>query len=53
MGRHRRRWFSRLVEDEDKEEMARNRKVETEDFLTVDPYKMETLPKEEDMEVLT
>jgi hypothetical protein len=27
--------------------------VETEDFLTVDPYKMETLPKEEDMEVLT
>jgi hypothetical protein len=33
--------------------LARNRKVKTEDFSTIDPYKMETkVEEEEDMEVL-
>jgi hypothetical protein len=35
------------------EELARNRKVKSEDFLTIDPYKMETMVEEEDMDVLT
>jgi hypothetical protein len=53
MGRPRRRWFSQILEDEEREELARNRKVKTFDFLTINAYKMETRAEEEDMEVLT
>jgi hypothetical protein len=49
MGRPRRRWFSQLLEDE---KLARNRKVRTEDFSTVDPYKIDTVVEEEEIEVL-
>jgi hypothetical protein len=43
MGRPRRRWLSQLLEDEEREELARNRKVKTEDFSIIDSYKMETV----------
>jgi hypothetical protein len=54
----RRRWFSKLLEDEEKKDLARNRKVKTEDFSTIDPYKMDTVVEEEEededvMKVLT
>jgi hypothetical protein len=47
MGQPRRRWSSHILEDEEKEELARNRKVKTEDFSTIDPYKMETIVEED------
>jgi hypothetical protein len=54
MVRPRRRWISQLLEEEEREELARNRKVKTGDFSTIDPYKMETMVEEEEfMEVLT
>jgi hypothetical protein len=37
MGRSR-RWFSQQLEDEEREELAINCKVKTEDFSTIDPY---------------
>jgi hypothetical protein len=52
--RPRRRWFSHLLIIEGRKGLARNRKVKTEDFSTIDLYKMETtVEEEEDMEGLT
>jgi hypothetical protein len=55
MGRPTKGWFSQLLEGEEREEMGRNRKVKTEEFFTIDPYKMGIMldEEEEDMEVLT
>jgi hypothetical protein len=52
MGRPRRRWFRQLLEDEERD-LARNQKVKTEDFSTIDHYKMERMVEEEDTEALT
>jgi hypothetical protein len=41
MGRPRRRLFSQLLEDEEREELTRNREVGTEDFSAIDQYKTE------------
>jgi hypothetical protein len=48
MGRPRRRWFCQLPEDEGRKELARNRKVKTEDLSTIDLYTMETMVVEEE-----
>jgi hypothetical protein len=53
MGRPRRRWFSQLLEDKDREELTGNRKVKTEDYLTIDPCKIETMLEEEGIKVST
>jgi hypothetical protein len=43
MGRPRKRWFSQLLEDEERKELARNRKMKTEKFSNINPHKMETV----------
>jgi hypothetical protein len=58
MVRPSRRWFIQLVTDKETEIPSRNRKVKTEDFSTIEPYKIEALLEEEedydddDMDVL-
>jgi hypothetical protein len=53
MGRPGRKWFSQLIEDEERKTLAINRNVKAEDFSTIDPHKIETVVEEEDMEALT
>jgi hypothetical protein len=53
MGRPRIRCFSHLLEDAQREEVARNCKEKIRDISTIDPYKMETGLEEEGGGVLT
>jgi hypothetical protein len=53
MGRPRRRRLSQLLENEDREELARNCKGKTGAVSSIDLYRMETVLEEEDIQVLT
>lgn len=44
--RPKRRWFSELLEDEERKELARDRKIKTEDIAIVDPYRRRTMLEE-------
>jgi hypothetical protein len=53
MGGPRWRWFSLLLEDEEREGLTWNYKGKIGDFSPIDPNKMKRTLEEEDMQVLT